>query len=93
MLNHCGLTGKLGAAPEVFHSSEGNPVASVGKSRFDFLLAGRRRAPPLPVPRLGALLQIYAAYPAALPPGPWSSQIFWKEPYHFLLPVRAPSFG
>src|SRR4030065_95600 len=28
MLNQCSLTGKLGADPEVFYSSEGNPVAS-----------------------------------------------------------------
>ena len=28
MLNHCVLTGNLGADPEVFYSSEGNPVAS-----------------------------------------------------------------
>ena len=28
MLNNCLLTGNLGADPEVFYSSEGNPVAS-----------------------------------------------------------------
>ena len=28
MLNQCTLTGNLGADPEVFYSSEGNPVAS-----------------------------------------------------------------
>lgn len=28
MLNQCVLTGNLGADPEVFYSSEGNPVAS-----------------------------------------------------------------
>ena len=28
MLNQCILTGNLGADPEVFYSSEGNPVAS-----------------------------------------------------------------
>jgi single-strand DNA-binding protein len=28
MLNHTVLTGNLGADPEVFYSSEGNPVAS-----------------------------------------------------------------
>ena len=28
MLNNCLLTGNLGANPEVFYSSEGNPVAS-----------------------------------------------------------------
>ena len=28
MLNQCTLTGNLGADPEVFYSSEGNPVAT-----------------------------------------------------------------
>ena len=34
MLNQCTLTGNLGADPEVFYSSEGNPVASFYRLPF-----------------------------------------------------------
>ena len=40
MLNQCVLTGNLGADPEVFYSSEGNPVTS-----FNIAFHSARRRP------------------------------------------------